>query len=139
MVASRFNTGNKDDHIDVDGRFDLDQLTRGRFAELAVALTMQTTLAKVPETERVNLKLSITPAPAAAGQKEVTPPAWRPPPRAPPALRDDLRGKTARPWNSMAAMMGIAVDLMAATGSRRMSGWCNPISERPSYRPPERC
>ncbi|MGB7932165.1 MAG: hypothetical protein WCH04_08055, partial [Gammaproteobacteria bacterium] len=31
-VALRFDTGNKDDHIDVDGRLGLDQLTRGRFS-----------------------------------------------------------------------------------------------------------
>ncbi len=74
-VALRFDTGNKDDHIDVEGRLGMDQLTRGRFAVVETALAIQATLAKLPETERVNLNLTVTPAQAAAGQQKVPPPA----------------------------------------------------------------
>ncbi|MGB7933958.1 MAG: hypothetical protein WCH04_17375, partial [Gammaproteobacteria bacterium] len=73
-VALRFDTGNKDDHIDVDGRLGLDQLTRGRFSAVETGLAIQASLEKLPETERVNLNLTITPVPATAGQ-EVSPPA----------------------------------------------------------------
>jgi hypothetical protein len=74
-IALRFDTGNEDDHIDVDGRLGLDQLTRGRFAVLDTALAIQTSLAKLPETERVNLNLTFTPVQEAAGQQEKSQPA----------------------------------------------------------------
>ena len=74
-VALRFDTGNKDDHIDVDGRVGLNQLARGRFAAVETALAIQAALEKLPETERVNLNLTITPAQAAAGREEVPRPA----------------------------------------------------------------
>ncbi len=74
-VALRFDTGIKDDHIDVDGSLGLDQLTRGRFAAVETALAVQASLEKLPETERVNLNLTITPAQAAGGQEESPRPA----------------------------------------------------------------
>ena len=74
-VALRFDTGNQDDHIEVEGRLGLDQLTRGRFAAVETALAIQAALATLPETERVNLNLTVTPARAAAGQQEAPPPA----------------------------------------------------------------
>ena len=72
MLALRFNTGHQDDHIQVDGRLGLDQLTRGRFAAIETALAVQAALETLPETERVNLELSITPAPPAASPEEAT-------------------------------------------------------------------
>ncbi len=99
-VAFRFDTGNKDDHIDVDGRLVLDQLTRGRFARMETALAIQTTLAQLPETERVDLNLTVTPAQAAAGRQEVPTPAEdsKVPHYTPEALRlalqlDDSKGE----------------------------------------------
>jgi len=77
-VALRFDTGNKDDHIKVDGSLDLDQLTRGRFASVETALAIRASLETLPETERVNLDLTITPSPAETGQEE-----------SPPAVEDD--------------------------------------------------
>ena len=77
-VALRFDTGNRNDYIKVDGSLDLDQLTRGRFATVETALAIQTSLEKLPEPERVNLDLTFTPSPAAAGQEE-----------SPPAAEDD--------------------------------------------------
>lgn len=69
-LAVRFNTGHKDDHIDVDGKLGLDQLTRGRFAAIETALAVQAKLAALPETEHVNLNLTVTPSTAAAGQQK---------------------------------------------------------------------
>jgi hypothetical protein len=74
-LALRFTTGHRDDHIDVDGRLGLDQLTRGRFAAIETALAIQARLARLPETEHVNLDLTVTPAPPAAGRLETPPPA----------------------------------------------------------------
>ena len=104
-VALRFDTGNKDDHIDVDGRLVLDQLARGRFARMETALAIQTTLAKLPETERVNLNLTVTPAQAAAAQQEVPPPAedGEGPHYTPEALRLALRLDDSKGENRSAA------------------------------------
>jgi hypothetical protein len=74
-VALRFDTGNKDDHIDVDGRLGLDQLTRGRFAALDTALDIQASLEKLPETERIYLNLTVAPVPESTGQQEKLSPA----------------------------------------------------------------
>jgi hypothetical protein len=68
-AALRFDTGIKDDHITIDGSLGLDQLTRGRFDAVDTALAIQASLDKLPETERVNLELTITPAPAVTGQE----------------------------------------------------------------------
>ncbi len=88
----RFNTGHQDDHIQVDGRLGLDQLTRGRFAAVQTALTIQTALAALPETERVHLDVSITPSPAPAAQQESPPASSGEGPRyTPEALRLSLR------------------------------------------------
>jgi len=69
-VALRFDTGNGNDHIKVDGSLDLVQLRRGRFATVETALAIQASLEKLPETERVNLNLTITPSQAAADREE---------------------------------------------------------------------
>jgi hypothetical protein len=96
-LALGFSTGNRDEQIAVEGRLALDQLTRGRFNAIETVLAMQATLATLPETERVNLKLGITPA--AAGQQATRPPATAPkgPHYTPEALRlamrlDDAQG-----------------------------------------------
>jgi hypothetical protein len=61
-MAVRFNTGKAEDHILVDGVLALDQLSRGRFAAIETELDVQAVLADLPETERVGLKLAVTPA-----------------------------------------------------------------------------
>jgi hypothetical protein len=58
----RFNTGKGEDHILVDGMLALDQLSRGRFAAIDAGLGIRAVLADLPETERINLKLAVTPA-----------------------------------------------------------------------------
>ncbi len=58
----RFNTGKGEDHILLDGVLNLTQLSRGRFAVIEAVLEIQAALADLPETERVNIKLGITPA-----------------------------------------------------------------------------
>lgn len=68
-LAMRFNTGNADDHIDVNGEIALDQLTRGRFAAVETALDIEAALAALPQPERGNVKLRLTPAPADADRQ----------------------------------------------------------------------
>jgi hypothetical protein len=69
-VEVRFDTGNRSDHITIDGSLGLDQLTRGRFTTVETTLAIQTSLEKLPETERVNLNLTITPAQVATDEEE---------------------------------------------------------------------
>jgi hypothetical protein len=72
-LAVRFDTGRGSDHIQVDGRLALDQLTRGRFDAIETVLAVQAALASLPETERVNLELSVTPAAPASSAKNAGP------------------------------------------------------------------
>jgi hypothetical protein len=65
----RFNTGKGEDHILIGGTLALQQLTRGNFAAIETQLDIQAALAKLPETERVKLKLAVTPAPL--GKKQL--------------------------------------------------------------------
>jgi hypothetical protein len=58
----RFNTGKGEDHILLDGNLHLDQQSRGRFAAIEASLDVQASLADLPETERVNINLVVTPA-----------------------------------------------------------------------------
>jgi hypothetical protein len=62
-AAIRFNTGNEDDHFDLDGELILRQLTRGRFESIEPELAIQATLATLPEPEHVNVSMHIKPAP----------------------------------------------------------------------------
>ncbi len=68
-VDARFNTGNADDHVLVDGMLALDQLSRGRFTAIETVFDVQTTLTDLPETEHVNISLAVTPA--ALGKEEL--------------------------------------------------------------------
>ncbi|HAJ91624.1 MAG TPA: hypothetical protein DCO71_03225 [Gammaproteobacteria bacterium] len=68
-----FNTGNADDHIDVNGEIALDQLSRGRFAVVETALDVAATLAALPQSERGSVKLRLTPAQPDAGQQHASP------------------------------------------------------------------
>jgi hypothetical protein len=58
----RFNTGKGEDHILVNGMLALEQLTRGQFAAIETELEVQAALAKLPETERVKVKMAVMPA-----------------------------------------------------------------------------
>lgn len=57
----RFDTGKQQDHIEIAGTVRLDQLTRGRFSAIQTTLDLQAALASLPEAERVNANLVITP------------------------------------------------------------------------------
>jgi hypothetical protein len=72
-LALLFNTGNEDDHIDVNGEIALNQLTRGRFAAVETALDIAATLAALPDSERVNVKLRLTPAQPDADRQDTSP------------------------------------------------------------------
>ena len=68
----RFNTGKADDHILVAGRLAFDQLSRGRFSAVESELDVQASLAELPQTERINIRLGVTPAAPAIEQATVT-------------------------------------------------------------------
>jgi len=105
-LALRFSTGRNDDHIQVDGRLALDQLTRGRFDAIEAVLAVQAALESLPETERVNLELSITPAPPGTDRQPsppVTAPKDRGPQYMPEALHLALR-LSDREGNSRSAL-----------------------------------
>jgi len=61
----RFDTGQQDDHVDLDTKLTLDQKTRGRFAALTIESAVAAALASLPETERADLALALTPTQAA--------------------------------------------------------------------------
>jgi len=59
----RFYTGVEDEVIALDGELVLDQLSRGRFNEIATLLNIDALLASLPASETASIKLVVTPAP----------------------------------------------------------------------------
>ncbi len=67
VLAVRFDTGREDDHIDLDGTVTFNQQTRGRFDALRSEAAIQAVMAALPEPERADVTLSVTPAPIQQG------------------------------------------------------------------------
>lgn len=86
----RFNTGKGDDHVLVNGTLGLDQLTRGNFAAIEAALSVQAALATLPKPEQVDITLAVTPAPPDQ-QPDTTPAAAPEPLHTPERLQLALR------------------------------------------------
>ena len=85
-VKAHFHTGKEDELIALDGDLVLDQLTRGRFNAIEIALAIDAILADLPETESATVKLRVTPAPlteaeqlsaeASGEEPQLTPETW---------------------------------------------------------------
>lgn len=58
----RLDTGREQDHLDVKGKITFDQLAHGDFNAIATSLNLQAALAALPDPERVDLRLRISPA-----------------------------------------------------------------------------
>lgn len=70
-LTGRFHTGKENDYIDLDGEVTLDQLTRGKFAAIETVLAIKAALAELPEPERINVNLVLSPLPANEDQEAV--------------------------------------------------------------------
>jgi len=61
-IKAHYHTGKEDELIALDGDLVIDQLTRGRFKAVEIALAIDAMLAGLPEMESANVKLRVTPA-----------------------------------------------------------------------------